>query len=165
MTCCEHSWAAISTHVWSWVPRSTHEYGAMVLMSTHSLIAPCSWLLFCSHGYSLLHETKFMAFHECCWWVIMSTHEHEHPLALMNSHALMSLVPWSNEHSWEHKCSHEHGYEHSSTLMSDHGTIPPYSWVFLGTHEQMWALTGVMGAHEHSEQVMSAEPFHQTINK
>ena len=154
-----------------------------VRMSALSLVAPCSWLLLNSDECSLLHGTKFLRAHGCSWvfngnqehswlllaayeclWVIMSAHElisstHEKLWAwcygtmstlstLESSRTVMSMGPW--------------GYEHPSALRSAHGTIAPYSWVLLGTHEHTWALTG---AHECSWQDMSAELLHQTINK
>ena len=193
----QHSWPVMSAHELPKALVCAHEYpGALmsmvlwchecswVLMSAHSLVAPCSQLLLCSDECSLLHGTKLMSAHGCSWvfngnqehsWLLLAAHEcskvlmdahecswllisstHEKPWAwcygTMSTHessrAVMSMAPW--------------GYEHSSALLSADGTLAPYSWVLLGTHEHTWAL---MGAHECSWQDMSAELLHQTINK
>ena len=167
------SWALLSSHKHSCVLRSTQKhswvwcYGAMSahecsllhvtkLMSAHG----CSWVFNGNQEHSWLllaaHECSkvLMDAHECSWLLISSTHEK--PWAwcygTMSTHessrAVMSMAPW--------------GYEHSSALLSADGTLAPYSWVLLGTHEHTWAL---MGAHECSWQDMSAELLHQTINK
>ena len=177
MTCCEHSWAPVSSLVCSWVPRSTREYGAMVqwaLMSADECPWPHGAMLMTALELSWVLIAPGSQAYCFSWVLLMSNHEHswapntthEHSKPAKSSHeqswawyhgamsnnestgAVMSMAPW--------------GYECSSALMSAHCTMAPYSWVLLGTHEHKWAL---MGAKERSQQVMSAEPFHQTINK
>ena len=153
-------------------------------MSAHSFMAPCLWLLLSSPECSLLHGAKLMIAHGCSW-VLNGDQEHsklllaayECSLGLMGAHECSGLLissthekPWA----WCHGAMSTHqstravvsmapqGYERSSALRSTHGTIAPYSWVLLGTHGHTRAL---LGAHEHSWQVMSAELFYQTINK
>ena len=149
----------MSSHKRSCVLMNTQEH-SWVVMSAHSLrVVPCSWLHLCSHECSLLHGTKlmsawlFMSANGCsCSWVLMITHQ-------QHSWKAMNLVSWSNEYPWEQKSNHEQGAMRLWVLIS---TIAPYSWVLLGTHDHTWVL---MAAHECSQQVMSAELFHQIINK
>ena len=128
-----------------------------VLMSAHSLVAPCSWLLLCSNGCSLLHGTKLMSVHGCSWvfngyqelswrllaaygclWVHMSAHDCS-LVALIRSHELGAIDQWTlmrapeQSWAWHHEAMSTH--QHSSAFSSAHGTIAPYSWVLLGTHE------------------------------
>ena len=175
-----HSWAFISMVLW-------HNECSWVMMSAHGPMVSCPWLFLSSHECSLLHGPSswvFMASPIRFSWAIMGTHEHS--LAFMGTNkqprAAMSVLDYhwtlmsSHEHSWAwcHGAMSTHqstravvsmapqGYERSSALRSTHGTIAPYSWVLLGTHGHTRAL---LGAHEHSWQVMSAELFYQTINK
>ena len=70
-------------------------------------------------------------------WALMSSHEHSwawYHGAMTNNEstrAVMSMVP--------------RGYEHSSALMSAHGTIlisaPGYSWAHMSTYRSSWELT------------------------
>ena len=163
----EHNQALMSMVLWC------HER-SWVLMSAHSLMVPCSWLLLSSHECSLLHGAKLRSVHGCSWvingnqehsWLLLAAYECS--LGLMGAHEGSGLLissthekPWA----WRHGAMSTHGrsravmsmapwgYEHSSALMSAHGTIAPYSWVLDCAHKQTWAL---MGAHECSQQVMS----------
>ena len=66
------SWALMSSCKHSCVLMSTQEHscvGCQGAMSAHecwwAIIAPCSWLLLCSHECSLVDSSKLMASHVC----------------------------------------------------------------------------------------------------
>ena len=166
-----------STHDLLWVLKSSNKR-LCVLMSTqeHSR----EWL----YGAMSTHE---------CWWALIASwwcHAHDCTCAPMSAHCSMAPSSWVHGCSWvlmgarAHECSwllisstHEKPWTWSHGAMSTHeskraimskglwvliSTIAPYSWVLLGTHDHTWVL---MGAHECSQQVMSTELFHRTINK
>ena len=138
-----------------------------VLMSAHSLVAPCSQLLLCSDECSLLHGTKLMSAHGCSWvfngnqehswlllaayeylWVLMSAHDCS-LVALMRSHELGAMNQWALMRAQEHGAMRlwalistlEYSWHHRTILMS----APGYSWVLMSTHERLWEL---MNAHD-----------------
>ena len=101
-----------------------------VLMSAHSFMAPCLWLLLSSPECSLLHGAKLMIAHGCSW-VLNGDQEHS------------KLLLAAYECSWglmgAHKCSW--------LLISS-------------THEKPWAWHhGAMSTHESSRADMSMVPF------
>ena len=144
-------------------------------MNSHDLMAPYSWLLLSWNECSCsLHHG--MNVHGCwcvlmdnqdyswlllaafgCFWVIMGAHDCLWLLmsTLEQQRMCLSLVPWSNEHSSEHKSSCEHGatrlwalistqehsWHHSTILMS----APGYSWAHTSAFGSSWAL---MTGHE-----------------
>ena len=120
----EHSWVwchgAMSAHEcwWALIASWRHAHDcSCALVIAHCSMVPSSWLLMAALGCLWV----YMGAHECSWLLIWSTHEK--PWAwcygTMSTHessrAVMSMAPWS--------------YEHSSALRSAHGTIAQYSWV------------------------------------
>ena len=128
-----------------------------VLMSALSLMAPCSWLLLCSHYWSLLHGTKLMSAHGCSWvlngnekyswpplagfecsWVVLGAHECSWLLISSTHEKQLAWLPGAmstHESSRAVMSMAPWGHGHSSPLMSAHCTIAPYSWLLLGPHK------------------------------
>ena len=132
MTALELSWVIIGPYC------QAHGFSWVLLMSNHEH----SWASISTFEHSWAAKSS----HECSW---LPLNTHEQPWTLM------SLVPWSNEHSSEHKSSCEHGatrlwalistqehsWHHSTILMS----APGYSWAHTSAFGSSWAL---MTGHE-----------------
>ena len=144
-------WVLISTHQHLLALVSIIEYGAMassVLMRNNKCPwshGPRSWLFLSSQECSLLHGAKLMSVHGCSWvlmaahecsWLLLASYECKWVLTgaqecswlYMSTHeqpwTLMSSAPWSDEHTWELKRSHELG------------AMGP--WALISTHEHLW---------------------------
>ena len=55
----------------------------------------------------------------------------------------MTLGPWSNEHSWELKNTHEHGAMGSWTLIFTHEHSLCHSTIIMSAHECLWVFMSV----------------------
>ena len=141
-----------------------------VLMSAHSLVAPCSQLLLCSDECSLLHGTKLMSAHGCSWvfngnqehsWLLMAAYEcswgllgiHECSLAaLMRSHELGVMEQCALMRAQEQSWAGCHGatgtHQNSWALMAPDQNTYECCWLLIGhisAYQSSWAL---MRAHE-----------------
>ena len=140
-----------------------HHESSWVLMSVHSLITTCSWLLLKSHGCSLLiaHDCLslrlsalwqsgiLMASVGCllvlrsangCSWVLNIAYEH-HSWEAINTHELGAIEQWTLMRA-QKQSSRWQPWDnwHPSAFISTYGAITPYSWVLVSAHAHTWEL-------------------------
>ena len=105
-----------STTWWFWCKMTLHDV-SRVLMSSHDLMAPYSWLLLSSHECSLLHRTKLMSAH-CCSCVLIGNQEHS--WLLLAAYECSWVLMSAHDCSWALLSSHEHSWAWRHGAMSPH---------------------------------------------